>query len=145
MSLGQAGNPLRLNHFATTLRELSRIVLARLAPDSQISACAWYTQAPGQPSITRAQRITYAVQAGLLDAFVRDTLQLDVDKMRRGLLNAVDELNKYTHITPAVFGVAGPPFDALVIESLEAFLGLLELVHLSALLRRKAAILQLIE
>lgn len=68
-------------------------------------------------SFTRGQRITYAVQAGLLDAFAKNTLQLDVDKMRRELLEAVDELSKYTHITPAVFGVTGPPLDALVTES----------------------------
>ncbi|MGE5648336.1 MAG: hypothetical protein ACM336_21360 [Acidobacteriota bacterium] len=127
-SLGQAGNPLRLNHFATTLRELSRIVLARLAPDADIKSCKWYAQSPGQPPITRAQRITYAVQAGLLDTFVTKKLQLDVDKMRRDLLKAVDELSKYTHITPAVFGVSGQPLETLVTESLEAFLAFLEMI-----------------
>ena len=107
LSLEQVANPLRLNHFATTLRELSRIVLKRLAPDAQTKACGWYVQAQGQAGITRAQRITYAVHAGVLDGFVRNTLQLDVDKMRRDLLKAVDELSKYTHIEPAVFGITG--------------------------------------
>jgi hypothetical protein len=128
MSLGQVGNPLRLNHFATTLRELSRVVLERLAPEPEIKACAWYTQASGEPPITRGQRITYAVQAGLLDVFVSNTLRLDVDKMRRNLLKAMDELSKYTHITPAVFGVTGQPLDALVTESLEAFFAFLEMI-----------------
>jgi len=45
LSLDQLTNPLRLNHFATTLRELSRMVLVRLAPDPDIKACAWYSQA----------------------------------------------------------------------------------------------------
>jgi uncharacterized protein (DUF2236 family) len=126
--LDQVANPLRLNHFATTLRELSRVVLKRLTPDARIKACGWYVQAQGQPEITRAQRITYAVQAGLLDDFVRNTLQLDVDKMRRDLLKAVDELSKYTHIEPAVFGITGPPLDAIVTEYLEAFLAFLEMI-----------------
>lgn len=128
LSLDQVANPLRLNHFSTTLRELSRIVLRRLAPDAQIKDCGWYVQAQGQPEITRAQRINYAVQAGLLDGFVRKTLQLDVDNMRRDLLEALDELSKYTHIEPVVFGITGPPLDTIVTESLEAFLAFLEVI-----------------
>jgi hypothetical protein len=128
LSLDQIANPLRLNHFAVTLRELSRIILKRLAPETQIKACGWYVRAQGQPEITRAQRITYAVQAGLLDGFVRNTLQLDVDEMRRDLLKAVDELSKYTHIELAVFGITGPPLEVIVTESLEAFLAFLEMI-----------------
>ena len=89
LSLDQVTNPLRLNHFATTLRELSRIVLKRLAPDAQIKACAWYAQIRGQPDVTRHQRITYAVQAGLLDTFVANTLLLDVARMRKDLLDCI--------------------------------------------------------
>jgi hypothetical protein len=39
-------------------------------------------QAEGQLEITRAQRISYAVQAGLVDDFVRNALQLDVTRRR---------------------------------------------------------------
>jgi hypothetical protein len=129
LSLDQTANPLRLNHFATTLRELSRIVLTRLAPDAQIKACAWYSQAQGQPDITRHQRITYAVQAGLLDPFVTNTLLLDVDKMRKDLLKSISEMSKYTHIEPTVFGVAGQALDMIVTETLEAFLAFLEMIE----------------
>jgi hypothetical protein len=128
LSLDQPANPLRLNHFATSLRELSRIVLIRLAPDADIKACAWYSQAQGQPDITRHQRITYAVQAGLLDPFVTNTLQLDVAKMRKELLDSIKELSKFTHIGPAVFGVSGVQLDMTVTQSLEAFLAFLEMV-----------------
>jgi hypothetical protein len=129
LSLDQTANPLRLNHFATTLRELSRIVLTRLAPDAEIKACAWYSQAQGEPDITRHQRITYAVQAGLLDAFVTNTLLLDVDTMRKDLLDSTKELSKYTHVGPAVFGITGPQLDTTVTETLEAFLAFLEMVE----------------
>jgi len=129
LSLDQVINPLRLNHFATTLRELSRIVLVRLAPDADVKACAWYSQAQGQPEITRHQRITYAVQAGLLDPFVTNTLQLDVAKMRKELLYSINELSKFTHIGPAVFGVSGVQLDMTVTESLEAFLAFLEMIQ----------------
>jgi hypothetical protein len=128
-SLDQTTNPLRLNHFATTLRELSRMVLNRLAPDAEVKACGWYTQAAGQPDITRCQRITYAVQAGLLDPFVKNTLLLDVDKMRQDLLQTINTLSKYTHVQPSVFGVKGQTLDMIVAESLEAFLAFLEMIE----------------
>jgi hypothetical protein len=116
--LDQAANPLRLNHFATTLRELSRMVLHRLAPDAEVKACGWYTQ-----------RITYAVQAGLLNPFVKNTLLLDVDKMRQDLLQTITTLSKYTHVQPSVFGVTGQTLDMIVTESLEAVLAFLEMIE----------------
>lgn len=128
-SLDQTTNPLRLNHFAMTLRELSRTILHRLAPDDEIKACGWYTQATGDPEITRGQRITYAVQAGLLEPFVKNTLLLDVDKMRRELLQTITTLSKYTHIQPSVFGVTGHALDMIVTEALEALLAFLEMIE----------------
>lgn len=127
-SLDQETNPLRLNHFATTLRELSRLVLHRLAPDAEVKACAWYVKPP-DTDITRGQRITYAVQAGLLDSFVINTLQLDVAAMRKELMDCINELSKYTHIGPTVFGVSGAQLDNTVTESLEAFLAFLEMIE----------------
>ena len=66
-------NPLRVNDFATGLRELTRLVLDYNAPEKSIKACAWYVEEKneqGKVVITRAQRIKYAVQAGLPDDFV---------------------------------------------------------------------------
>lgn len=131
LSLEQKGNPLRLNSFATAIRELSRIVLHRLAPDDEIAACSWYKPTlnqNGQTIITRADRITYAVQAGLIEDFVENTLMLDVKKMRNDLVKAVNALSKFTHITPAVFGVDGAALDDLVTDTLEALLAFLEMI-----------------
>jgi len=128
-SLEQSTNPLRLNNFATTLRELSRLVLHRLAPDAEVKACAWYVKPTGPTDLTRGQRITYAVQAGLLDSFITNTLLLDVDKMRQELVQTISTLSKYTHIHPSVFGVTGPALDVIFSESLEAFLAFLEMIQ----------------
>ncbi len=128
-SLEQTTNPLRLNHFTTTLRELSRLVLHRLASDAEVKACGWYARAAGDPEITRGQRVTYAVQAGLLDPFVKNTLLLDVDKMRQDLLQTIATLSKHTHLQPSVFGISGQALDMTVTESLEAFLAFLEMVE----------------
>jgi hypothetical protein len=127
LSLQQANNPLKLNNFATGLRELSRIVLARLAPDESIQKCSWYqpaTNQNGQTVITRAQRIAYAVQGGLEDGFVVNTLGINVDQMRKTFGKVVDQLSKFTHIGPATFGVGGAAVDKVAQESLEAFLAL---------------------
>lgn len=67
-SFEQLDNPLRVNNFATGLRELSRILLYDLAPEKDIKACCWYEEEKnkdGAVIITRAQRIKYAVHAGL--------------------------------------------------------------------------------
>ena len=42
--------------------------------------------------------------------------------MRKELLDSIDELNKFTHIGPVVFGVSGMQLDMTVTESLDAFL-----------------------
>lgn len=131
LSLEQEHNPLRLNNFATAIRELSRIVLHRLAPDDEIAACSWYrpkNDRNGQRGITRADRITYPVQAGLTEDFVKNTLMLDVKKMRKDLVGTVHALNKFTHITPEVFGVGGSALDHLVTDTLEALLAFLEMI-----------------
>lgn len=131
LSLNQVGNSLRLNNFATGLRELSRIVLAGLAPDQRVQNCVWYqptTNQNGQVVITRAQRISYAVQGGLDDSFVRNTLGIDIDQMRKTFGKVVDQLSKFTHIGPATFGVSGAALDKVTQESLEAFLALFEKV-----------------
>jgi hypothetical protein len=53
LSLDQTSNPLRLNNFATNIRELSRIMLHRLASDQQVRACTWYVPVQGKSDITR--------------------------------------------------------------------------------------------
>jgi hypothetical protein len=43
-SFEQYDNPLRVNNFATGLRELSRLVLEYYAPEKSIKECAWYVE-----------------------------------------------------------------------------------------------------
>lgn len=100
-SFEQLDNPLRFNNFATGLRELARIMLDDLAPESSIEACSWYVPEKnqiGQVVITRAQRVRYAVQAGLSDDFVRDTLLIDVGSTIIGFTKLISRLSKFTHI-----------------------------------------------
>lgn len=41
-NLADSSNPLRLNNFAYAMRELTRHVLHRLAPDESVRKCRWY-------------------------------------------------------------------------------------------------------
>jgi len=96
-------NPLRLNNFAMGLRELSRIVLHDLAPDADIEACYWYKEEKnkdGAVVFTRQQRIKYAVQAGLPEDFVENTLLVDVEETINEFRDLVNTLSKFTHVGP---------------------------------------------
>jgi hypothetical protein len=124
-------NPLRLNNFATNLRELSRILLADLAPDSSVKACAWFKQEfnkDGTPTITRAQRVRYAVQAGLSDDFVKDTLLVDVGQTVSKFNQLIKRFSKLTHITESTFGTSKTAAKALAEQSLEVFISLFETI-----------------
>lgn len=123
-SFQQHDNPLRTNNFATGLRELARIILDRLASEANIKACDWFTQAvnvSGQPTITRAQRIKYAVQAGLPDDFVADTLHVEVDETIREFTTLVNDLSKFTHVSESTFNTDALLADKLAQEALKTF------------------------
>ena len=112
----QIDNPLRLNNFATGLREFSRIILHDLAPDADIQACHWYKEEKnkdGAVVFTRQQRIRYAVHAGLPEDFVENTLLVDVEETINEFRDLVNTLSKFTHVGPTTFNVGGADADAL--------------------------------
>ena len=78
--------------------------------------------------MTRGQRISYAVQGGLDDAFVQNELVIDIDQMRKDFLKAIDRLSKFTHIGPAVFGVDDTMLEGVAAESLDALISLFETI-----------------
>jgi hypothetical protein len=92
------GNPLRGNFLASGLREAIGHVLHSLAPDEEVRACIWFVQAKDTPTVTRQQRASYIVRAGLPDQFVSDTLKIDVRKYTKPLIEMMDGLSKATHV-----------------------------------------------
>ena len=104
-NLNDPDNKLRFNNFAYSLRELTRHILARLAPDKNVLNTAWFVPAtPEKPKqITRKQRMKYAIQGGLLDDYVIDTLGIDVDEIGKKVNDSIDLLSKYTHVNPESF------------------------------------------
>lgn len=91
-------NPLRGNFVASGLREAIGHVLHNLAPDEAVRACVWFVQATDTKTVTRQQRASYIVKAGLPDDFVSDTLGIDVRDYTNPLIKVMDRLNKATHV-----------------------------------------------
>jgi Predicted pPIWI-associating nuclease len=96
-ALADTANPLRLNCFSTALRILFEHMMGTLAPDDQIVRSSWFKPARQDGKPTRAQRIVFAIQGGLSDAFVKDSLGIDIHPLRKRLLTAVDDLSKHVH------------------------------------------------
>jgi len=91
-------NPLRVNFAASGLREAIGHVLHSLAPDEDVRACVWFVQAKDTKTVTRHQRASYIVKAGLPDDFVSDTLGIDVREFTTPLIEVMDGLNRATHV-----------------------------------------------
>lgn len=117
--LFDAANPLRFNNFAYAVRELTRHVLSRLAPDEKVRACIWYKEETGKPlGVSRRQRTVYAVQGGLGDRYVEEDLRLDVHSIHTQLRDAIDNLSKYTHVEESTFGIPSVDVDRMTDEVL---------------------------
>lgn len=120
-NLADKSNPLRLNNYSYSMRELTRHVLHRLAPDDNVIKCPWYKNETGkEKGITRKQRAYYAVQGGLENTYVENTLGLEVEDIHSRLVRAISDLSKFTHIEPDVFDLPESDIDALVNETSES-------------------------
>lgn len=106
-NLNQLDNDLRFNNYAYSLRELSRHLLKRLAPDENVLKCVWYKNEikDKENGITRNQRIKYAIQGGLTDKFIEEELDLDISETKKKLKDAINLLSKYTHVNEDTFAI----------------------------------------
>lgn len=121
-------NPIRGNAFAFAMREVVTQLLHELAPDAQVTACAWFTKETNDGRPTRGQRQRYMVQGGLSDDYVKDDLGLDLSEMHKALGDAVAELHKATHVREDTIISNDDDVAALVEQTLSATEGLLDAV-----------------
>lgn len=98
-------NKLRLNNFSYSIREFTRHVLKRLAPDEKVLNCIWFIpdNKKEPQKITRKQRIKYAIQGGLIDDYIENDLGIDVKYVSSVITNSIDILSKFTHIEPSSY------------------------------------------
>lgn len=105
-SVQDSSNPLRLNNFSASFRELFRHVLVELAPDDEVKSCSWFELDERAGKVTRAQKVNFVVHAGLDPEYVEAELGIDVTKERQSLLKTIDRLNKFTHVNEDSFDSA---------------------------------------
>jgi hypothetical protein len=122
-NLNELKNDLRFNNYAYSLRELSRHLLKRLAPDENVLKCEWYENEilEKKDGITRNQRVKYAIQGGFLDEFIENKLELDISETKKDLKNAINLLSKYTHINENTFAIEESKIEKYVSEINSAF------------------------
>lgn len=114
-------NKLRFNNFSYSIRELTRHVLKRLAPDESVIACSWFSYGdPKKKQITRGQRIKYAVQAGLSDEYIIKILKLDIECISKKIIDSIDKLSKYTHVNQDTFDLSEGEVNRLADNVMDA-------------------------
>lgn len=135
-------NPLRLNFFSTAMRILFEHIMASCSPNAEVIRAPWFTPDPeskdGRP--TRWQRIVFAIQGGLSEAFVLEKLHIDPLPLRKRLLTTIDELSKHIHSRENTI------IDNLAEQDAEAEATLLAVIEfLQAISDCRAAVLEPIE
>lgn len=132
-NLCEDNNKLCFNNFAYSIRELSRHILYRLAPDYEVKACRWYKPIRdnfGKEIITRGQRIDYAIHGGIdNNILIQWNIKDCIDKSKKDLLEVVDTLSKYTQIDKDTFNVDANKIRELVSKVTNAFNLFAQLIH----------------
>lgn len=128
-NLNEPANKLRFNNFAYTIRELTRHLLKRLAPDEQVKKCTWYRNETRDPNkLSRRERIIYAVQGGLSNTYIKNTLKIDVVPLNREVSQIINNLSKFTHINPSTFNIDRTLVEQHKNDTLETLLKLLDFI-----------------
>lgn len=131
-------NKLRFNNFAYSIRELSRHILYRLAPDKDIKLCTWYKPSKNKNDdivISRADRINYAIHGGFdNNVLAAMGLKSSIEQARKTMLDSIDALNKYTHVNENTFDVPELEVETLVDNVIGSFN---EFVDVMTNIRRK--------
>jgi hypothetical protein len=128
-ALADVFNPLRLNFFCTAMRILFEHIIGTLAPVDQVVQAGWFVSERQDNVPTRWQRIVFAIQGGLSDSFVRDTLRIDVTPLRQKLIRAVDNLSKHVHGREDTIIDGQAEQDAAAFSAIEALGTFLDTYH----------------
>ncbi|PZO41932.1 MAG: hypothetical protein DCF19_08685 [Pseudanabaena frigida] len=119
--LSNSNDPLRFNSFAYSMRELYRHVLSRLSPEDQVIKCDWFNiKDSNEGKSTRKQKLMYAIQGGLANAYVIDELGIEVDDFWLKIKDSQDLLSKYTHVNEDTFDISSEDCDKFSVQILES-------------------------
>jgi len=139
-NLRDTNNPLRLNNFAFSARELTRHFLDRLAPDEEVRKAPWFQlyDSDKPNMVTREQKIKYAIQGYISDEYRKNVLLVDLEDISKNLRHSIDELSKYTHVGPKTFNVSDSVVDDVSLTILTDILEFFETIRTAQLRVQKA-------
>lgn len=126
--ISRVGDPLRFNSFAFSIRELFWIVLERFSPDSEIVKCSWFTPTTPSGGPSRRQQVIYAVRGGLSEKFQIDELKFNFDDELKEIIDNINLLSKYTHVTDKTFNLEQEKCEEYALNVLDAFIMIFDLV-----------------
>ena len=105
--LKQENNPLKINNFSSSVRELLRHILNSLAPDEEVTKCDWFQwqeNERGKKIVTRKSRIKYAIQKNFPSKYITKNFN-ELDDFINDIYDIYERLNKYTHIEEKYFNM----------------------------------------
>jgi hypothetical protein len=79
------------------MRILFEHLMGRLAPEDEVVKAPWFKPERDDGKANRGQRVIFAIQGGLSDAFVKDDLKVDLPPLRKRLVTAFAELSRHVH------------------------------------------------
>ncbi|SDP81709.1 pPIWI-associating nuclease domain-containing protein [Desulforhopalus singaporensis] len=127
--LDKTSDPLRFNSFSAAMRELSRHILQRLAPDVDVKKCSWFKVETNNGAPTRKQKVIYAVQGGLSEEFVDKNLDIEPKDEIKEVIESINLLSKYTHVNEKTFNIPQADCESLSIKVLDSFISIFQLVE----------------
>lgn len=116
--LENKNDPLRINSFAYSLRELIRNIFERRAPEDKVKSCSWFKAETDNGKPSRKQRYIYCVQGGLDHNFVKEELGMDVLEPWKEIKETIDSLSKFTHVNNSTFDITDAECEKLSEEAL---------------------------
>ncbi|MES9844931.1 MAG: hypothetical protein ABW131_09825 [Candidatus Sedimenticola sp. 6PFRAG5] len=127
--LENSEDPLRINSFAYSLRELIRNIFEARAPEGKIKSCSWFKKETDNGKPSRKQRYIYCVQGGLSHKFVKEDLGMDVLEPWKQIKKTIDSLSKFTHVNDSTFDITDAECDKLSEEALGILLSIFDMVE----------------
>lgn len=97
IALKDQDNPLRLNFFSTAMRILYEHTMDRLSPREEVTKTSWFKPEVDDGKPTRAQRIKFAIHGGLSEEFVNEQLNVELEPLRKRLVDSISDLSKHIH------------------------------------------------
>jgi Predicted pPIWI-associating nuclease len=126
--LSKLDDPLRLNSFSYSMRELYEHILSRLSPRDQIINCTWFKPENERNDPTRKQQLKYAVQKGLEDDYVENNLNVSIDEFWPSIRKMHNSLSQYTHVDEITFDTSEKDCDNFSNKVLNSLLEILDLI-----------------